>query len=143
MRIDKRKLGLAMARSDMMPADIARVAGYAVKTVNSVFHRNSIRPATLGRIAKALNADPADLLAPEGERADAETIYLKTDRMKLYFAMEKAGLKYRTELTLKTGLSLDMLNRAFHNQPIHPVSLWRIAKALNVDPISLLATEET
>lgn len=60
------KLKLAMARACMNSADLAAAAQLPRPTVNNVIAGRSVRPATLGKIAKALNVDPADLIAEEG-----------------------------------------------------------------------------
>ena len=49
MKVDRKKLELAMARACMNSADLPAAAGLP-------------RPGTLGRIAKALGVDPAELI---------------------------------------------------------------------------------
>ena len=66
MRADREKLTLAMARDCANPADVAKMAEMPVQTVNRVLLGRSVRPATLGKIAKALGVDVAELLK-EGE----------------------------------------------------------------------------
>lgn len=66
MKVDKGKLTLAMARCCMNPQDLAKAAEMPSQTVNGVIRGRSIRPATLGRIARALGVDPAELIQ-EGE----------------------------------------------------------------------------
>ena len=65
MKADISKLRLAMARACMNPQDIAKAADMPPQTVNGVLRGRSIRPATIGRIAKALGVDVADLLEEE------------------------------------------------------------------------------
>ena len=62
MKADKNKLSLAMARACMNPQDLAKAAEMPPQTVNGVLRERSIRPATLGRIAKALGVDVTDIL---------------------------------------------------------------------------------
>lgn len=62
MVAEKAKITLAMARACMNTQDLAKAAGMPPQTVNGVLRGRSVRPATLGRIAKALGADPADLI---------------------------------------------------------------------------------
>lgn len=65
MKAEKIKLDLAMARACMNSADLAEASGMPPQTVNGVIRGRSVRPATLGRIAKALGVDPAELIAEE------------------------------------------------------------------------------
>lgn len=65
MKTDKGKLTLAMARACMNPQDLAKEAELPPQTVNGVIRGKSVRPATLGKVAKALGVDPADIIAKE------------------------------------------------------------------------------
>lgn len=65
MKANRNKLRLAMARSCMNPQDLAKAAEMPPQTVNGVLRGRSIRPATIGRIAKALNVDVAEILEKE------------------------------------------------------------------------------
>lgn len=65
MKADTSKLRLAMARACMNPQDLAKAAEMPPQTVNGVLRGRSIRPATLGRIAKALGVDPSEILKDE------------------------------------------------------------------------------
>ena len=67
MKANKRKLELALARSCMNTADLVCVAAMPAPTVKKVLSGRSVRPATLGLIAKALGVDPEDLIDAEGE----------------------------------------------------------------------------
>lgn len=62
MRADKDKLLLAMARACMNTRDVVRETGMPEMTVKNVISGKGVKPATLGRVAKALNIDPADIL---------------------------------------------------------------------------------
>lgn len=62
MKVDRRKLELAMARACMNSADLPAAAGLPRPTFQNAVVGKNVRPATLGRIAKALNVDPVDLL---------------------------------------------------------------------------------
>ena len=64
--VDRKKLELAMARACMNSADLPAAAGLPRPTVNNAIVGKSVRPGTLGRIAKALGVDPAELLREEG-----------------------------------------------------------------------------
>lgn len=65
MKANKNKLRLAMARACMNPQDLAKAAEMPPQTVNGVLRGRSVRPATLGRIAKALDVDVAEILEKE------------------------------------------------------------------------------
>lgn len=65
MIADTNKLRLAMARACMNPQDLAKAAEMPPQTVNGVLRGRSVRPATLGRIAKALGVDPTEILKKE------------------------------------------------------------------------------
>ena len=62
MRVDRKKLELAMARACMNSADLPAAAGLPRPTVQNAVVGKSVRPATLGRIARALGVDPAELI---------------------------------------------------------------------------------
>lgn len=62
MKTDKGKLTLAMARACMNPQDLAKAAELPPQTVNGVIRGRSVRPATLGKVARALKVDPADII---------------------------------------------------------------------------------
>lgn len=65
MKADRKKLELAMARACMESADLPAAAGLPRPTVQNVIVGKSVRPATLGRIAKALGVDPVEILKEE------------------------------------------------------------------------------
>lgn len=62
MKADKNKLTLAMARACMNPQDLAKAAELPPQTVNGVIRGRSVRPATLGKVARALGVDPAEII---------------------------------------------------------------------------------
>lgn len=62
MKADTNKLRLAMARACMNPQDLAKAAEMPPQTVNGVLRGRSVRPATLGRIAKALGVDVREII---------------------------------------------------------------------------------
>lgn len=62
MIADKNKLTLAMARACLNPQSLAKVAEMPPQTVNGVLRGRSVRPATLGKVARALGVDPADII---------------------------------------------------------------------------------
>lgn len=65
MKVNRNKLRLAMARACMNTIDLSAKAEMPVQTINGVLRGRSIRPATLGRIAKALGVDVTDILEKE------------------------------------------------------------------------------
>lgn len=65
MKVNREKLRLAMARACMNPQDLAKAAEMPPQTVNGVLRGRSVRPATLGRIAKVLGVDVAEILEME------------------------------------------------------------------------------
>lgn len=68
MIADKRKVQIAMARSCMTVGDIAQKAGIPFQSVKNVIGgKRSVRPGTIGRVAKALQVDVVDILADEEE----------------------------------------------------------------------------
>ena len=65
MKVDRQKLKLAMARACMNAADLPAAAGLPRPTVNNAITGRSVRPATAGRIARALGVDVTDILEEE------------------------------------------------------------------------------
>lgn len=51
-----------MARACMNTQELAKTAELPQQTVNGVIRGRSVRPATLGKVARALGCDPAELL---------------------------------------------------------------------------------
>lgn len=66
MRADRKKIELAMARMCMNPGDLVKAAKMPAPTVKNVICGRGARPATIGRVAVALNVDVAEILAVEG-----------------------------------------------------------------------------
>ena len=65
LKVERKKLVLAMARACMDARDLAKAAGMPPPTLNNVIVGRSVRPATLGKVAKALGVDVTELLAEE------------------------------------------------------------------------------
>lgn len=65
MKADCKKLTLAMARACVNPQELAKAAEMPPQTVNGLIRGRKVRPATLGRVAKALGVDPADIIEEE------------------------------------------------------------------------------
>lgn len=66
MKANKRKLELAMARACMNTEDLQTASEMPRANVNNVIAGRSVRPATIGRIAKALGVDVTEILEDEG-----------------------------------------------------------------------------
>lgn len=63
MRVNKNKLGLAMLNAGISSIkELASVSGVSINTLSRSNNGGTVKLATLGRIAKALNVDPAELL---------------------------------------------------------------------------------
>ena len=60
MKIDNRKLDLQLARQCKVISDLRGAT--STQTLTRIRQGDNIKPSTLGRIAKALNCDPADIL---------------------------------------------------------------------------------
>lgn len=65
MKANRKKLELAMARACMNTADLVKKSAMPRPTVNSVIMGRDVRPATIGKIARALDADVTDILEVE------------------------------------------------------------------------------
>ena len=65
MIVNRKKLELAMARACMNSADLPKAAGLPRPTVQNAIVGKSVRPATAGKIAKALGVDPAEIIEME------------------------------------------------------------------------------
>ncbi|MCL2579114.1 MAG: helix-turn-helix transcriptional regulator [Oscillospiraceae bacterium] len=66
MKVDREKLKLAMARACMNTADLIAATKMPEPTVKNVITGRSVRPATLGHVARALNVDPSEIIEQEG-----------------------------------------------------------------------------
>lgn len=62
MRANKGKIKLAMANACMNPQDLAKAAQMPPQTVNRIIQERNVRPATLGRVARALGVSTEDIL---------------------------------------------------------------------------------
>lgn len=65
MKVDRAKLELAMARACLDSRELAEAAQLPRPTLNNAIVGKSVRPSTLGRIAKALGVDPLDIIEKE------------------------------------------------------------------------------
>lgn len=62
MKADRRKLEIAMANACMNTEDIQKAIGMPRATLNGVVSGRNVRPGTIGKIAKALGVDVAEIL---------------------------------------------------------------------------------
>lgn len=62
MRADKQKLELEMARSCVNLKDVIKTANIPESTFKNVLTGRSVRPATLGRVARALGVDVTNIM---------------------------------------------------------------------------------
>ena len=65
MKINKKSLQLAMARACLNRRELAEKAGIPEPTLQGAISRCSVRPATLGKIARALGCDPEEIIINE------------------------------------------------------------------------------
>lgn len=62
MKVDRRKLELAMARAHMDTRDVVEKAEIPRPTFNNAIVGRGSRPSTIGRIATALGVDVTEIL---------------------------------------------------------------------------------
>ena len=65
MKANRKKLKLAMARACMNTEDLVKTSAMPRPTVNNVIMGRDVRPATIGKIARALDVDVTDILEVE------------------------------------------------------------------------------
>lgn len=62
MKADRNKLELAMAKACILPSELAELAEMPRPTLNGVIKGRNVRPATLGKVARALGVNVEELL---------------------------------------------------------------------------------
>ncbi len=62
LRIDKNKLEIAMARAELNRNTLAEKAEMPIPTICNVYARGTCKPATAGKIAKALGVDITEII---------------------------------------------------------------------------------
>ena len=62
MKVDKNKLKLAMANACMNTSDLQKASNLPRPTLNGLISCREVRPATIGRVAKALGVDVAEII---------------------------------------------------------------------------------
>ena len=65
MKIDRTKLELKMAEVLMNPKEVSDKAGISYPAFRRAIREGNSKIATIGRIAKALNVDPAEIIKQE------------------------------------------------------------------------------
>lgn len=67
MKADRNKIYMAMARACLTSGELAKKAEMASSSISNVIAGRSVRPATLGRVAKALGVSVSEILEEPGE----------------------------------------------------------------------------
>lgn len=62
MKANRKKLELQMARACTGPSKLAELAKMPRPTLDGVIYGKSVRPETLGKVAKALGVDVTEIL---------------------------------------------------------------------------------
>ena len=62
MKLNKTKVLLAMAELEFTQADLASAAGITRQTVHAMMNGRGCRPNILGKVAKALNKKPEEII---------------------------------------------------------------------------------
>lgn len=67
MKADRNKIYMAMARACLTSGELAKKAEMPSSSISNVIAGRSVRPATLGRVAKALGVSVSEILEEPGE----------------------------------------------------------------------------
>ena len=65
MKVNRKKLELAMARACINSKALAEAAKLHRQTLNNMINGRGVSPASLGKVAKALGVDVTEILAEE------------------------------------------------------------------------------
>lgn len=65
MTVDRKKLEIAMARACINTGELTEKTQMPRSTIDNAIKGRGVRPATIGRIARALGCDPAELISEE------------------------------------------------------------------------------
>lgn len=63
MKADRKKLEIVMANSCMNADDLQKESGIPRSSLNNVISGRSVRPGTIGRVARALKVNVTEILA--------------------------------------------------------------------------------
>lgn len=66
MKVNTERMRLRMLELVFDARALAAATGLSVSTVNKALRGEIIRPLTVGKISRALEVDPAELVLPEG-----------------------------------------------------------------------------
>ena len=66
MRIDRKKFYLRCAELAINPVDVAKKAGLCVETVYKATGGGNVTTKTIGKVARALEIEPKNLIINEG-----------------------------------------------------------------------------
>lgn len=62
MKLNKQKVHIQMAKACLNTLELCKQAGIQYETLRRILNGSNARPATIGKIAKALNAKVEELL---------------------------------------------------------------------------------
>lgn len=65
MKVNKRKLEIAMAKSCISAKELQEKAGVGVNTAKAMLSGKSVKPCTFGKICKALGVEVEELIERE------------------------------------------------------------------------------
>lgn len=65
MKTDRKKMMLCMANNCMNLCDLVKKSGLPYPTVKNALYGRSVRPATIGKIARALGVNVEDIVEIE------------------------------------------------------------------------------
>lgn len=67
MKLDKNKYQIALARACMTTGEVIKITGMPAPSVHGALYGKSVRPATLGKIARALGVDVTEIMETEDQ----------------------------------------------------------------------------
>lgn len=160
MRIDRKKVKLAMERAHMTVHDVAKDAGMPPQTAAAIICGMNVQPDTLGRIAQALGVGIADIAqgvvyAPTSHRRAGEDCcqageppklpagQVKIDTARFAEAQARAGLSVR-QLAHRAGVSPDTVRSIGRGAEAHKEStVDKLAEALGVAVCNIIKRESS
>ena len=67
LKANKQKIAIAMARACITRNELVENAGVGLNQVKAMVEGRGVRPCTFGKVCKALNVDPMELIETESE----------------------------------------------------------------------------
>lgn len=67
MRMNRRKVNIALARKQMTVTELAEAYGVSRARMNVILNSQVVTPVCAGRVAKALDVDVTEIIDQEGE----------------------------------------------------------------------------